>query len=163
MEKSSHYEITAQYEEGNSNEIDENVRNLIVGSFMPWKQEIKKFSHISCLIRLRLAPKITCKRRGCVYVLLPQRHLVIHVPKRQKVCRCFLNPLTSRYVKVYHIFIFLSNFAKRRLKSRATPPEPQPLASTYSSPVRQLTSLPIASLIPHHQHRRRRRGCHGSL
>ena len=33
---------------------------------MPRKQEIEKFSHISCLIRLHLAPKITCNRRGCV-------------------------------------------------------------------------------------------------
>ena len=118
MAKSSHYEITAQYDEGNSNEIDENVRNLIVGSFMPRKQEIKKFSHISCLIWLYLAPKSLRMNASAaavpasVYCRSDTNTSSSTFQSDRRDCRCFFNLLTSRYMKVYHIFIFFCQISR---------------------------------------------------
>ena len=166
MEKSSHYEINAQYEEGNSNEVDKNVRNLIVGSILPRKQEIKKFSHTCCLIRLRLAPKITCKSsrmRVCPAAAATStpRH---PRSKATESLPLFFEPVNITIDKsLPHFHIFVKFRETPPPKSHATPPSPQPHASTYSLQAKRLMSPPKASLTLRHQRRKRHRGCHESL
>ena len=95
---------------------------------MPRKQEIKKFSHISCLIWLYLALKSLRMNASAaavpasVYCRSDTNTSSSTFQSDRRDCRCFLNLLTSRYMKVYHIFIFFCQISRNAApKSTLTP------------------------------------------